>query len=146
MTYRGWSIAKRIKTGGRDIKPGQVLNPNGRSKIPEHVKAARKLNQVKFAEVLYQYINSTFAELEAALKDPKTPAIELVVVKILAEAIENGDEKKLEFILNRTIGKVIEVRKHHHTGIGQSFNLKNLTVDELKNLKGMVSKCDKTEE
>ena len=38
----------------------------------------------------------------------KTPALDLVVIKVLIEAIRKGDEKRLGFLLDRTIGKVKE--------------------------------------
>ena len=40
------------------------------------------------------------------LKDPNTPLIELIIAKIVDKALNQGDDKRLEFILNRLLGKV----------------------------------------
>lgn len=133
-------MAKGFKTGGRNIKKGQVLNPNGRPRVPEYVKSARKLTQVKFAEVLYKYINATFEDLKEVIENPKTPSLDLIVVKVLTEAIKHGDEKRLNFILERMIGKVKEVREHHHRGISTAVNLKKLDDDQLRQLAEIVKK------
>ena len=101
-------MAKGSKTGGRDFKKGEVNNPKGRPRLPAHVKEARKLNKVKFEEILQKYVTHNLKGLKDALNDPDTPAIELAVVKILHESIKTGDQRRLEFILDRLIGKVKE--------------------------------------
>lgn len=139
-------MTKGRKTGGRDIVKGQVLNPSGRPKLPEYIKEARKMTQVKFADILYKHINSTKIELEKIMNDPKTPALDLIVVMVLAEAVKTGDEKKLNFILDRTIGKVKEVREHHHNITGAVFDLKKLNTTELETLQRLIAKCEKVDE
>lgn len=99
-------MAKGKKTGGRDIKPGEVRNPHGRPKLPEHVKKAKRLNKGRFIEILNEHIMSTAPQLKSKIDDPSTPALELCVIKILFEAIKGGDHKRFEFILDRLIGKV----------------------------------------
>ena len=99
-------MAKGKKTGGRDIKKGERLNPNGRPRMPEYMKAAKKLNKIKFEEILNKYINCTIDDLQMHLKDKNTPALDLIVIKVLLEGIKRGDEKRLGFVLDRLIGKV----------------------------------------
>ena len=139
-------MTKGRKTGGRDIIKGQVLNPNGRPKVPEHIKEARKMTQIKFADILYKHINSTHGELQDMMDNPETPALDMIVVKVLAEAIKHGDEKRLNFILDRTIGKVKEVREHHHNITGAIFDLKKLTAKELETMQELIAKCERLEE
>jgi len=47
-------------------------------------------------------------ELKAAISSDLTPALELMVASIVWKAIAEGDERRFDFILNRTIGKVKE--------------------------------------
>lgn len=64
------------------------------------------MNRLEFERILNKYVNLTLAEIKAEAEKPDTPAIEVVVAKVIAEAIKRGDEKRLEFLLNRLIGPV----------------------------------------
>lgn len=101
-------IAKGIKTGGKNIKKGEVRNPTGRPRVPAYMKTANKLTKVRFQEILHKYCNHNLEDLKMAYINKKTPALDLVVIKVLIEAIRKGDEKKLGFLLDRMIGKVKE--------------------------------------
>jgi hypothetical protein len=48
----------------------------------------------------------TKAELKAIALDPRTDAADLMLCQIVIYAIETGDYRRVEFILDRTIGKV----------------------------------------
>lgn len=101
-------MAKGKKTGGNDIKKGEVRNPTGRPRTPEYLKKASKLTKVRFQEILHKYCNHSLEDLKMSYINKKTPALDLVVIKVLIEAIRKGDEKKLGFLLDRMIGKVKE--------------------------------------
>lgn len=94
------------KTGGRNFEPGVVTNPNGRPKLPEDIKEARKLNKEEIERLLNSYLGLTQEELKSKLQDPKTPTLELLMARIVVEAIKKGDERRLDFLLNRLIGPV----------------------------------------
>ena len=70
-------MAKGRKTGGRDIKPGQVLNPKGRPKLGMAV-----------TDILRQ----------------KLPADEFA--KIVAEQVRKGNESIIKHVYDRLEGKV----------------------------------------
>lgn len=94
------------KTGGRNFKPGQSGNPNGRPVLPEEIKEARRLNKAEFERILNQYIHMPLEDIKTRASDPTTPALEVLVAKILAEGIKRGDEKRLNFIVDRLVGPV----------------------------------------
>ncbi len=50
----------------------------------------------------------TLAEIKTVIGDPVTDAADLMICQIVLHAIKHGDQKRLEFILERTIGKVKE--------------------------------------
>jgi len=101
-------MAKGKKTGGRDWKPGESGNPSGRPPLPEHLKGVKKMNKHQFESILNKYIHLSLNELIELLKGGDLPAIEAMVVKVLTEAVRKGDEKRLNFVLDRLIGKVQE--------------------------------------
>lgn len=76
--------------------------------LPPELKEARLMNANKVEETLYKYMSSPLETLQAVMKDPTTPAMDLVVIKILTEAIRTGDHNRLDFLLTRTIGKSID--------------------------------------
>jgi len=112
-------MAKGKKTGGNNIKPGEVRNPNGRPKLPEHVKKARSMNKAEFTEILNKYMMLPLYDLEKHIQDIETPAVDLIVLKMLWESIKKGDEKKFAMLLDRWIGKVKE--EVHHSGSAHSL-------------------------
>lgn len=88
------------------FKPGQSGNPEGRPRIPMDLREARSVNKVEFDRVLNKYMYLKAPEINAALKSDELPMMELVVAKIVAKAFNEGDQRRLEFILDRLIGKV----------------------------------------
>lgn len=102
-------MAKGV-TKSTTFKPGDpravAAGKKSSRALPLELKEARRLNANKVEEILYKYMDSTADELLQAMQNPLTPAIELVVIKVLKEAIKNGDHHRLDFLLNRTIGKV----------------------------------------
>ena len=104
-------MAKGKKTGGRDIEPGQVLNPNGRPKTPDDIKEARKLNRFEVERAITKYLYCSPKELEAYAREAKNPeteltALDLCVISIVTAAVNRSDMARFNFLLDRTIGKV----------------------------------------
>lgn len=89
-------------------KKGQSGNPSGQPKLPEDIKAARKLTTIEFERAVNKYLYQDKAAITKAAADPSTPVIELLITSILHKAVVLGDEKRLAFLLDRIIGKVKE--------------------------------------
>lgn len=116
------------KTGGRDIKPGEVRNPNGRPRLPEELKKARKLTADKFEMAVNRFLFGTKEEIAEASRNPETKVIDLLIASILHKAIVGGDEKRLQFVLDRLIGKVKD----------EQVQEINVTADRLKELMSKI--------
>lgn len=87
------------------FKKGQSGNPNGRPPLPLDLKESRSVNRLEFERVLNKYMYMSGPDINASLKSDKLPMIELVVAKILAKAFNEGDQRRLEFVIDRLIGK-----------------------------------------
>jgi hypothetical protein len=111
------------------FKPGESGNVSGRPAIPEDIKEARKLNKIEMERVLNHFISMTGQELKAYMGRPETTALELMVGKVVAIAIQKGDEKRLGFILDR-LGFVVK-QKHSHDG-GEDNSPIGLTVAKIQ--------------
>lgn len=99
-------MPRNLKVGGKDWKPGESGNLNGRPKIPDEIKEARKLNRITFERISNKYIWMTEAEIKAARKDPGTPMVDQAVISLLLKGISAGCHLRLNFILDRLIGKI----------------------------------------
>lgn len=96
------------------FKPGQSGNPGGKVKLPEDIREARKLNQHELERIINKYLYMDRESVKAAISNPATPMMELMVASIVAQAAQKGDHQRLDFVLNRLVGKVrdqIDVRQ-----------------------------------
>jgi len=108
-------MAKRVvKTehlAPHQFKSGQSGNPNGRPKMPEEIRKARKLNQIKVAQILNDFANMNDEEFVAMLADTNTSKLERMIASAVTKA-QTGEFTALNFILDRMIGKVTDKVEH----------------------------------
>lgn len=109
-------MAKGFKTGGRDFVKGVVTNPKGRPKVSSQLKEIKQLNATRLAELLNEFINMDKEALIAKSKDPSTTVFELIICSILKNAYDKGDQQRINFILDRLVGKVKDQVEHTSDG------------------------------
>jgi len=88
------------------FKKGQSGNPGGAKKMDPKVKEILNLNREDYIKLVNSNLNLTMSEMQAKLKDPKTVGLELIILSILMNGIKEGDYKRLDSLLNRSIGRV----------------------------------------
>jgi hypothetical protein len=99
--------------------------------LPPEVKEARLMNASKFEGIIYKYMDAPIERLRVIMADPSTPAIDLVVIKLLVLAIQHGDIARLNLLLERTIGKVTDkIQVDNNTTIR---NLHDAIIEKLEN-------------
>lgn len=92
-----------VKTGGRDFVKGHPGGP-GAPKLPLDVKESRQLNRVEFERRLNKYLHCDAKELEAVIRSKELPMIDLVVAKVVLKAFNEGDTRRLDFVLMHLLG------------------------------------------
>lgn len=117
-----------MKTGGRDIKKGEVRNPDGRT-APLDIIRARQMTRAEFERIANTLIYMTRRELTAKTDDPTSTVFELLVASILHKAVVEGDERRLAFVLEQVLGKLPQ-RLEHSNPDGSEMKL--FTADQLK--------------
>lgn len=126
-------MAKGKKTGGRNFKKGASGNPKGPAPLPEDIKETRKLTQIEFERIANKYLFARKDEIAKASVDPNTPVIELLIGSIIHKAVVEGDERRLDFLLARLVGKVVQPVAHSGPDGGpipvESYS--NLTDEEV---------------
>jgi len=129
-------MAKGTKTGGRDYVKGDP-RAKGRPIIPADQKLATKLTKAEAERILNEFMFMGIDQLEAVLRDKNRKVIEHMVGSITLMAIKNGDHSRLNFLLERLIGKVSESIEHivvprivHNLANGASTIFLNSSGDE----------------
>lgn len=76
--------------------------------LPKDLRDARELTKKHLEGLLNKHLWLTKIEAKALVEHPETPLLEVLIASIVDKAVNHGDEKRLDFILNRLIGKVSE--------------------------------------
>lgn len=93
------------KTGGRDFKPGNPGGP-GRPKLMPELKSIPHLKADECRRIIAKFSRMTLAEVQEFSERSDVPMIQLVVAKIYLKAAQDGDQSRLNFVFDRSIGKV----------------------------------------
>lgn len=94
------------------IKKGQVLNPNGRPRLPEELKKIRrKYSKDKIQAMIAQCLDKKVTDLEKILKNKDNKIIDHLIGRVVLKGIVYGDHQRFNFILDRMIGKVTETKE-----------------------------------
>lgn len=104
------------KPRGRPFKPGVCPNPGGRPKRDKALREAALCNGEELQRVLNRLIRLTKYELVQLESNPKTQWLEQVCAKAMIESGKTGDCNRLDFLLNRLIGRVQVAALVEHTG------------------------------
>lgn len=110
------------KTGGRDFKPGQSGNPNGRPPVPEDIKEARKLAKNEFARIMNRFLWMSLEDFNVELKRPGLSMFERSCMQMIQHSAA-GCERRFEMILTRLLGRP---RDNMEITLPQPFIVKNV--------------------
>ena len=94
------------------FKPGKSGNPSGRPAIPPDILKARSLSRFELERILNKYIHMTKSEVIKAAQDPSTTALELMIASLISKGTNEGDYKRISFLLDR-LGFVVTQKIEH---------------------------------
>lgn len=97
------NIPKR--STGRPFKHGHAGGP-GAKPVPQDLKEARALNVIESERVINKFLHMPLKDMVLFLKDNTNTVHEMLIARILIEAIKEGDHKRLEWIYERLLGKL----------------------------------------
>lgn len=96
-------MAKGKKTGGRNFSKD---NPGGKRKLPPEIKAARKITTENYIAVVNKLLNMSINGLSEISRNKDSNSLEACVAAAILFTHKMGDPARLEYLLNRAIGKV----------------------------------------
>lgn len=94
------------KPNGKLWVKGESGNPKGRPKIPPEIKAMRQLTNLEFSRLANKFLCMTKDEIQECIKDPRASVLELMIASIISKGLSQGDQIRLNALLERIIGKV----------------------------------------
>lgn len=100
------------KTGGRNFQPGHQLSKGkGRPPLPDDLKGVTVLSQDAVRRQLTVFFERPIAELLEIANDPNSSSLHSLIAAVIINARKHGDPTRLDFLLNRCIGKVTDQLK-----------------------------------
>lgn len=100
---------KGKKTGGRDFEPGHAKAGPGRPPVPLDLKNVKPLGSDSIQRLIAALWETPLNELKDLKDNVFAPAGRAIMASILYRAWADGDHQRINFILDRTIGKVKDV-------------------------------------
>jgi hypothetical protein len=94
--------------GVKGFQKGHRIN-HGKELLTRDDKEARKMTAAEFQRIANKFMYLPKEELDRIEQDPKTPMIELIVLRVLKMAGAKADQNRVEWVLSRTMGKVPDV-------------------------------------
>lgn len=83
------------------------------------LRFARQHGKLEVESLIWKHFRSNDFELRNTFKNPATPVLEKIICSLMIASIDMADEKRLNFLLERTIGKVAD-KIEHFNGPDQS--------------------------
>lgn len=96
------------KGPGKPFSKTNQPKVRGRTAVPKDLREAMELTKARLRGMINKHLWMTQHQLKTAMQNANTPMIELLVGSIIHKALVEGDQKRLDFILDRMIGKVKE--------------------------------------
>lgn len=90
-------------------KKGQSGNPGGRPRLPDDLKFAKKLTQEEFIRSSTKYLRYNRFGLKQVIKDTRSSSLDVFICNLILRAIKYGDQGRAGFLLDRIIGKTVDV-------------------------------------
>lgn len=116
-------------------KKGVSGNPRGKAPLPPDLHGVKKLfNQELVEKTFIKYMTMTIEEFEKIGQDKSLPALDHVIMMIIRKAGLDGDQQRLDFLLNRTIGKVADKTVNTNYDVNINAQLDMVPKDKLINL------------
>lgn len=100
--------AKKGNSGIKNLKPiqkGQVLNPTGRPKLPEEIRA---MKEASTEQLISSYHKFAFAELKEINNNPPVNLIEQGVKQTILNFANSGEVDHITKLWDRVLGKPLE--------------------------------------
>lgn len=103
----GPALKREVRKAASQFKKGnKAAKGLVRGETTPEQKEVTLLSREMVTRFISQYVGFSRADLTRRLKAPDTPMLECIIIQIILKSEKNADQWRLEFLLNRTVGKV----------------------------------------
>ena len=120
---------RKAKIVGKPIQKGQVLNPTGRPKLPQEVRA---MKEASIEQLIVSYHKFAFTDLKELNSNPPINLIEQGVRQTIANFANSGEVDHISRLWDRVLGKPLE--SIDVTSKGESITQEKLSPEERRML------------
>ncbi len=117
---------------------GRSGNPLGRPKgtgMPPDLQGLKSLFTAEMVEKTFiKYLNMSVRDMELVGQDKNIPSLDHVIMMIIRKAGLDGDQTRLDFLLNRTIGKVADKAVNTNYDVNINAQLDQIPKEKLISL------------
>lgn len=92
------------------FKPGNTMG-KGRPKLHPDVMDIKPYTQRDLALIIRDMVDMEPEQILSLTQDPKTSCLKLMLASTIMKGVKEGDHSRIDFLFNRMIGKVKEVRE-----------------------------------
>lgn len=103
----------------------------GRTPLPIEVRIQRSLTKTMVEASLSKYMLLPYSQLKELAKDDSLATVDQIIIRIALHACKSGDFQRLNFLLDRIIGKVKDEPKDVTLNVNQIMSLPREQVIEL---------------
>jgi hypothetical protein len=104
MASKSESKAKQ-RGKGKPIQKGQVLNPTGRPKLPQEIRA---MKEASTEQLIYSYHKFAFTHQSELKNNSAENMIEQGVLQVIANFANSGEVDQISKLWDRVLGKPME--------------------------------------
>ena len=121
---KGFKKGNKLSKGFRDGTPYS---------LPAGIHALRKKNITEFVEIIDSLLHLNINELDSIVQSEEVSVLTIWVANVIRTGVLQGAENKLEFILQRTVGKVPDQMKlNENKAPVVQFNFKEEVKNKIK--------------
>jgi hypothetical protein len=97
--------------GKKFEKGNQAAKGHGRPPVPPDLKAVKALSKTLVEKTIAKYAAMSLEDLALASEDKSLPMLDHMTIAITQKAFDDADQKRFDFLLDRSVGKVKEVKE-----------------------------------
>lgn len=98
------------KPNSGQIKPGQILNPTGRPKVPEELRTLMRDTSNALKQQICEVVQYTVGEMNNISESTQAdmPVFKAAIISLLKNSINDGDDRGIKIVMDRILGKAPE--------------------------------------
>lgn len=113
-------------------KKGVSGNPRGKAPLPPDLHGIKNLFNAELVEKTFiKYLTMSVEQMNKVGEDKNLPAMDHVIMMIIRKAGLEGDQQRLDFLLNRTIGKVADKTVNTNYDVNINAQLDQIPKEKL---------------